>query len=136
VPRILVVDDDDPIRESIRLVLELTGIDVVMADSGERAQDACATGTFDGAIVDLLMPGMNGLETIRALRVRAPSLPVIVISGSLMQGPGGAPDLLRSAMGLPHIAVLAKPFKLSELMTLARAHFSLPSRVPAPKPAA
>lgn len=134
-PRILVVDDDDPIRESIRLALELTGIDVVMADSGERAQDACATTTFDGAIVDLLMPGMSGLETIRALRAHAPDLPVIVISGSLMQG-SGATDMLRNAMMLPRIAALPKPFKLSELMTIARAHFSLPSRVPAPKPAA
>lgn len=134
-PRILVVDDDDPIRESIRLALELTGIDVVLADSGERAQDACATTTFDGAIVDLLMPGMSGLETIRALRARAPGLPIIVISGSLMQG-SGATDMLRSAATLPHIAVLPKPFKLSELMTVARTHFSLPSRVAAPKPAA
>jgi CheY-like chemotaxis protein len=136
VPRILVVDDDDPIRESIRLALELTRIDVVMADSGERAQDACAANTFDGAIVDLLMPGMSGLETIRALRAVAPDLPIIVISGSLMQGPGGTSDMLRSAMGLPNVAMLAKPFKLSELMTVARAHFSLPSRVPVAKPAA
>jgi DNA-binding NtrC family response regulator len=135
VPRILVVDDDDPIRESIRLALELAGIDVTMAESGERAQEACAATTFDGAIVDLLMPGMSGLDTIRALRIRAPGLPVIVISGSLMQG-SGATDMLRNAMTLPNIAVLPKPFKLSELMTLARALFALPSRIPAPKPAA
>jgi CheY-like chemotaxis protein len=135
VPRILVVDDDDPIRESIRFALELIGIDVVMAESGERAQDACAGSTFDGAIVDLLMPGMSGLETIRALRARAPALPIIVISGSLMQG-SGATDMLRNATALPHIAVLPKPFKLSELTTIAQAHFSLPLRVPAPKPAA
>lgn len=134
-PRILVVDDDDPIRESIRLALELAGIDVVMADGGERAQEACAATAFDGAIVDLLMPGMSGLETIRALRARAPGLPVIVISGSLMQG-SGATDMLRSAMTLPNIAVLPKPFKLSELLAIARSHFLLPVRAPAPKPAA
>jgi DNA-binding NtrC family response regulator len=135
VPRILVVDDDDPIRESIRLALELAGIDVTMAESGERAQEVCAATTFDGAIVDLLMPGMSGIDTIRALRARDPGLPVIVISGSLMQG-SSATDMLRNAMTLPHIAVLPKPFKLSELMTIARAHFSLPPRVPASKPAA
>jgi CheY-like chemotaxis protein len=70
VQRILVVDDDDAIRESIRLALNTIGMAVVTAESGERALEAFDA-AFDGAIVDLMMPGINGLETIKACaRVR------------------------------------------------------------------
>ena len=96
--RILVVDDDHSIRESIRLALDTIGMTAVTAESGERALEAF-DGAFDGAIVDLMMPGINGFETIRALRARAPDLPVIVVSGSLVQAGPGAEDLLRMALG-------------------------------------
>jgi CheY-like chemotaxis protein len=135
VPRILVVDDDDPIRESIRLALDIIGIEVVAVESGERALEAFARTPFDGAIVDLMMPGMNGADTVRALRSRAPSLPVVMISGSLMQGSGSVPELLRVATGMAGVTSLAKPFKLSELLNVARKTFMAP-RLPETKPAA
>jgi two-component system response regulator MprA len=135
VPRILVVDDDDPIRESIRLALDIIGIEVVAVESGERALEAFARMPFDGAIVDLMMPGMNGVDTVRALRSRAPSLPVVLISGSLMQASGSAPELLRAATGMVGVTSLAKPFKLSDLLNVARKTFMAP-RLPETKPAA
>src|SRR5205807_5944992 len=95
--RILVVDDDATIRDSIALVFRGVGIEAVAAENGERALEAFDHGVFDGAIIDLMMPGMSGLETIHALRARAPDLPVIVVSGSLMQGLV-APQMLRTAM--------------------------------------
>lgn len=131
VPRILVVDDDDPIRESIRLALDTIGIETVPAESGERALEAFGHGAFDGAIVDLMMRGMNGLDTIRALRARAPDLPIIVVSGSLMQTGGGVPDLLRIATSMPGVTSLSKPFKLSELLRAVRAAFAVPATKPA-----
>jgi CheY-like chemotaxis protein len=133
VPRILVVDDDASIRESIRLALATIGIEIVSVESGERALEAFARAPFDGAIVDLMMPGMNGLETITALRARAPALPVIVVSGSLMQ-PGNAADLMRIASGLNSVAMLAKPFRLADLLAKARACFLDPP--PKTQPAA
>jgi CheY-like chemotaxis protein len=135
VPRILVVDDDDPIRESIRLALDIIGIEVVAVESGERALEAFARVPFDGAIVDLMMPGMNGIDTVRALRSRAPSLPVVMISGSLMQTSGSVPELLRVATGMSSVTSLAKPFKLSDLLNVARKTFLAP-RLPETKPAA
>jgi CheY-like chemotaxis protein len=136
VQRILVVDDDGAIRESIRLALETSGMAVVTAESGERALEVFNT-SFNGVIVDLLMPGMNGLETITALRARAPELPIIVVSGSLVQAGRGAEDLLRMALGLHGVAILAKPFKLSELLHTARACFVDPiPPVPKAQPAA
>jgi CheY-like chemotaxis protein len=136
VPRILVVDDDDPIRQSIRLALDIIGIEVVAVESGERALEAFGRVPFDGAIVDLMMPGMNGLETIRALRARAPDLPIVVISGSLMQAGNGVPDLLRAATEMRGVTSLSKPFKLSDLLGIARATFMAAPRLPETKPAA
>ena len=131
VPRILVVDDDEPIRESIRLALAIIGFEVVAAENGERALDAFARTPCDGAMVDLMMPGMNGLETIRALRARAPDLPVVVISGSLMHAGDSGPDLLRAATAMQGVSSLSKPFKLSDLMNAARASFMVPASKPA-----
>jgi CheY-like chemotaxis protein len=135
VQRILVVDDDDAIRESVRLALNTIGMTVVSAESGERALEAFDM-AFDGAIIDLMMPGINGLETIKALRARAPDLPIIVVSGSLMQAGHGAEDLLRMALGMHGVAILAKPFKLSELLRAARACFAATPPVPKAQPAA
>jgi CheY-like chemotaxis protein len=132
VPRILVVDDDASVRESIGLALNTVGIETVLAESGERALEASGHVSFDGAIVDLMMPGMNGLETIRELRARAPHLPVVVISGSLMQD-GDATDLLRMVAELDGVTSLAKPFKLWELLHTVRASFSDPAPSPAAK---
>ena len=136
VPRILVVDDDDAIRESIRLALDTIDIEVIAVESGERALEAFGRASFDGAIVDLMMPGMNGLETIRALRLRAPDLPVVVISGSLMQTGCGVPDQLRAATEMRGVTSLPKPFKLSALLGMARATFAVVPRLPETKPAA
>ena len=127
-PRILVVDGDAAIRESIRLVLDTVGVETVLAESGERALEALSRAPFDGAIVDLMMmPGINGIETIRALRARVPGLRVIVISGSLMHG-GDAVDLKRMVAEIEGVTSLAKPFKLGELLDTVRANF--PGLVP------
>jgi CheY-like chemotaxis protein len=122
VPRILVVDDDATIRESIRLVLGSVGIETLPAENGERALEAFDQTSCDGAIVDLMMPGMSGLETICALRQRSPELPIVVVSGSLTRGIS-MPELLRMATELKGVTSLAKPFKLSELLQVVRERF-------------
>jgi DNA-binding response OmpR family regulator len=119
VPRILVVDDDATIRDSIKLALDSVGIETIPAENGERALEAFSREPCDGAIVDLMMPGMSGLETVTALREKAPALPIIVVSGSLTRGVGVA-DLLRMATELKGVTSLAKPFKLSELLQAVR----------------
>ena len=114
-PRILVVDDDASIRDSIKLVLETIGIETIPADNGERALEAFNRAGCDGAIIDLIMPGMSGLETVCALREKSPDLPIVVVSGSLTRGVG-VPEMLRMATELKGVTSLAKPFKLSELL--------------------
>ena len=119
-PRILVVDDDDSIRESIRLALISAGIEAVGVENGARALEAVSRTAFDGAIIDLMMPGMDGLATIQALRELSPGLPAVMISGALMRADPNAPDFLSMACRLPAVTRLAKPFTLSELLRTVR----------------
>ena len=120
-PRILVVDDDATIRESIRIALASAGIDAIAVDCGERALEALRGTEFDCAIIDLMMPGMGGLETIQTLRENAPGLPAVLISGALMRADPHAPDFLSMACKLPGVTRLAKPFTLAELLRTVRA---------------
>src|SRR6185437_4857755 len=66
--RILVVEDDERIRSSMRLALEGEGYEVKDAASGEEGLDLFAEGPTDVALIDLMLPGMDGFECCRALR--------------------------------------------------------------------
>jgi CheY-like chemotaxis protein len=82
--RILLIDDDEAIREATEMLLTAKGFDVVTAADGAAAVEAVKAGAFDVAIVDLFMPGMDGLETTRAMLKCAPAMPVIAVSGFML----------------------------------------------------
>ena len=124
-PRILIVDDDDAIRESIRLALTSVGIEAIEANCGGQAFEVSRGRALDCAIIDLMMPGMDGLETIQALRSHMPGLPAVLISGALMLADPHAPDFLSMACRLPGVTRLAKPFTLSELLRVVRASITV-----------
>jgi len=77
--RILVVEDDERIRSSMRLALEGEGYDVDDAGSGEEALDRFAAEAPDVALIDLMLPGMDGFECCRALR-RQSAVPIIIVT--------------------------------------------------------
>ncbi|HEY2137683.1 MAG TPA: response regulator, partial [Xanthobacteraceae bacterium] len=79
--RILVVDDEVSVRLTIKTILEREGNAVVLAECGHDGADAIEAYAFDMAIVDIFMPGMSGIETIRTFRASAPGLPIIAMSG-------------------------------------------------------
>jgi adenylate cyclase len=83
VGRILVVDDNESNRDLLARRLAHEGHEVVTADSGGRALDILAKETFDLILLDLLMPGMNGIEVLERLKrdERLHSVPVVMISG-------------------------------------------------------
>jgi DNA-binding response OmpR family regulator len=80
--RILVVDDEADVREVVQLNLGREGFDVVTAPDGESALELLRQSTFEAAIVDVMMPGMDGLELCRAIRrePRLRSLPVLILT--------------------------------------------------------
>jgi len=77
--RILVVEDDERIRSSMRLALEGEGYEIDEASSGEDALDQFAAATPDLALIDLMLPGMDGFECCRALR-RQSAVPIIIVT--------------------------------------------------------
>jgi DNA-binding response OmpR family regulator len=77
--RILVVEDDERIRSSMRLALEGEGYDVDEAASGEDALDRFAAQAPDVTLIDLMLPGMDGFECCRALR-RQSAVPIIIVT--------------------------------------------------------
>ena len=102
---ILIVDDDPAVQIAIRLMLEQAGHQVTVAGDGRKGPALFETGPFDLLFLDIFMPGMDGLETMRHVRARAPSIPIIVISGRAITPDAYAePDFLKMATKLGAIA--------------------------------
>jgi two-component system nitrogen regulation response regulator NtrX len=80
-PRILVIDDEPAIRDSMRMILEYEGYEFLGAASGEEGIAIVERDAVDLVFLDIKMPGMDGLEVLGKLRVAADSVPVVMISG-------------------------------------------------------
>jgi two-component system nitrogen regulation response regulator NtrX len=80
-PHILIVDDEEDIRASLRMILSYEGMQVSEADSGESALRAVDARTPDAVLLDIKMPRMDGLEVLSELRNKDADIPVIVVSG-------------------------------------------------------
>ena len=80
-PKILVVDDEEPVRELLRDLLESEGCRVYLAPGGREALSLFAVQKFDGVFTDVGMPGMSGWELAHAIRQRNESIPIAVITG-------------------------------------------------------
>lgn len=80
-PRVLVIDDERDMLEILQDFFEGEGYSVAVAPCGERALELCQEQSFDVAITDMRMPGMDGLLTLQQLRRLDPRLPVIVVTG-------------------------------------------------------
>jgi two-component system nitrogen regulation response regulator NtrX len=78
---ILVVDDERNIRRSLEMILEGEGYKVTCAASGEEAVDALKETNFQAALLDIFMPGINGIDALKLMKESRPDLAVIVISG-------------------------------------------------------
>jgi CheY-like chemotaxis protein len=115
------VDDDIAVQAVMRLLLEQDGHEVSAASNGLKGLKTFETGNFDLLIIDIFMPGMDGLETMRIVHQQRPNLPIIVISGRpIPSGSSGEPDFLAMATKLGAIRSLQKPFKAPALRALVR----------------
>src|SRR5262245_6261412 len=132
--RVLVIDDDHAVRAAIMSVLEHQGLEVLAVEDGQCGIEALQGQKFDIIIVDIFMPGMDGLESIRAFKRYAPSVPVIAISGFMFRDSSRpAPDFLAMATKLGAAYSLHKPFRATHLL---RSEERCLTNLPAPPPAA
>lgn len=111
--RILVIDDDENIRRLLRTILELEGYQVIEASDGGIGLREFEKSPADLVITDLIMPGKEGIETIRDLRQKSPDVKIIAISGGGRIGPE---SYLKMAEGVGALHTMKKPFELVELV--------------------
>jgi two-component system response regulator HydG len=101
------------------------GFEVVAVDGGRKAVSALESGPFDAVIIDIVMPGMDGYQTIREFRRISPTTPIIAMSGlALQNASGGMPDFAVMAAKLGATRILHKPFDQTRLGGAVRACLS------------
>jgi DNA-binding response OmpR family regulator len=115
--RVLVVDDEPELGKMLITALKGAGIDAVFASNGGDAVRSVTTRGADVIVVDMHMPGMDGLEFIQRVRRLRPRARILGISGG---DKGGKKTLLEMSGRLGAHAFLPKPFKPSELVAKVR----------------
>jgi two-component system response regulator MprA len=113
--RILVADDDPAVRESLRRSLSFNGYDVSLASDGLEALTASSEPVPDLVLLDVNMPGIDGLEVCRRIRASGSDVPVLILTARVEVGD--------RVLGLDAGAddYLPKPFALEELLARIRA---------------
>ncbi len=113
--RLLVVDDDPSVREALALVLDLHGFEVSTAVDGREAIRTLSSVAPDAVVLDVLMPGLDGLEVCRRMRATGDRTPVLMLTART--------DVSERVAGLEAGAddYLAKPFAREELIARLKA---------------
>jgi GAF domain-containing protein/CheY-like chemotaxis protein/HPt (histidine-containing phosphotransfer) domain-containing protein len=109
--RALVVDDNETNRRLMTALLGAWGVQTVLASGPEQALAALGDGRIDFAVLDMLMPGMDGLDLALRIRQRAPGLPLVLASSVSQHDVTADPRWPASGIG----AVVTKPIKASPL---------------------
>jgi two-component system response regulator PilR (NtrC family) len=108
--RVMIVDDEEVLRDVLEVVLRREGFDVVLAASGEEALNLLDGEEVDLVILDVMLPGISGIDTLRAVRIANPTLPVVVITAF------SSIDGAIEAMKFGAFHYIPKPFKNEEVV--------------------
>jgi len=106
---ILIVDDEEGLREGLSKLLEGEGYAVIAAETGEEALQILQQSHIDLVLTDMRMPGMDGIELLKKIRERHGELGVIILTGY------GQIESYIEAMNFGAIEYVSKPFKVNEL---------------------
>lgn len=114
---ILVVEDQDDVRATLRDILEADGYDVIEAVDGGQALELLETRPADLVITDIFMPEKDGIQTIIELRRKHPSIKIIAVSGG---GHARNFEFLEFSLGIGAIKTLAKPLGRDQILQAVR----------------
>jgi len=109
---ILIVDDDVGVLETAADILDARGYSVTVAENGMQAIEQVKKGSFDVALIDVVLPGMNGVETYREIRKISPNTKAIIMTGYAV------PQLVQEAINEEVYQVLYKPLDFDEVLEL------------------
>ena len=123
-PRVLVVDDQQSARIIMRGLIEDLGAQVQTAEDGYQAIEGAKNGSFDLAFIDIEMPGINGIQTLRELLKLCPEMVAAMVTGY------GEARLVKEALDEGAVAVLLKPFDATEVTHLVRGINRSPNDTP------
>jgi DNA-binding NtrC family response regulator len=110
--KILIVDDEKGIRELFAEVLHRAGHTVVTAGDGLAGIEVARGGDIDIAFLDIKMPGLNGVETLKEVRGTSPQTKVVMITGYARD------ELVNEALKMDVFACLAKPFSVRDVVDM------------------
>ncbi len=110
--RVLVVDDDPEMVDTLADVLELHGWEVERAADGQEAVERCQERAFAAVVMDVRMPRLDGPGAMRAMHARSPGLPVLLVTAM------AAPDVLQQAAADGAYCILEKPLNPEVLVTV------------------
>jgi len=108
--RVLVVDDEADFLETIVLRLQRRKIDATGVDGGKKALEIVENERFDVVVLDVLMPGMDGIETLKLLKKKNPFIEVIILTGH------GSVESGLQGMQFGAFDYIMKPADLDELL--------------------
>lgn len=112
-PTILIVDDEELVRDAFAMVLELNGFHPTTTGSACEALKLCDQNIYDVIITDIVMPEMDGVSMIQKLRIMGNLTPVIAISGGARMG---QKNMLRRALEVGACNALRKPLTKQEVL--------------------
>jgi CheY-like chemotaxis protein len=121
-PKVLVVDDEPDVRQVFELALSRNGFEVTPVESGPDALRAAECSFYELAFVDIAMPGMDGLETLKQLRELSPRTQVVMITAFMDHGldAGDRHDRVAQALAAGARGCLRKPFGVSTIVKTAK----------------
>jgi DNA-binding response OmpR family regulator len=112
--RVLLVDDEEELVGTIQERLEMRGITAEAVTTGHEALEQIQRSPFDVVVVDLMMPGLGGMDVVKVIREKQPNTQVLLITGH-----GSRQDEMADLVARGH-RLLLKPFRIDRLIAMIR----------------
>lgn len=106
--RVLVVDDEPVVRDLFKRAMKVMGHEVVCVEDGHKAIEKVKEDSFNIVFLDMVMPGMDGLQTFKGMRELSPELPVVMMTGFSVE------EKMEEALKLGAFDCLYKPFDIAK----------------------
>jgi len=125
--KVLIVDDEEEFSQALAERMRMRGLSVEIAANGQEALEKVESGVFDAIILDMVMPGMDGMETLKKLKEKKPEFQVILLTGHASLDKGvesikmGAMDFLEKPADLESLTKKIKEAKAKRLVLVEKA---------------